>query len=86
MYQARVYITLKKSILDPKGKATFGALRNIGFTGITDVRIGKIIDMNIDAEDEEAAMATARDACEKLLVNGVMEIYEIELLALSQDS
>jgi phosphoribosylformylglycinamidine synthase subunit PurS len=80
MYHARIYVTLKKSILDPKGKAAFGALRNIGFSGISDVRIGKVVDLQVDAASEQEAMETARAACEKLLVNEVMEEYTIELV------
>jgi phosphoribosylformylglycinamidine synthase len=84
MYHARIYITLKKSILDPRGKASFGALKNIGFSGISDVRIGKVVDLNIEAADEQEARNIARTACEKLLVNEVMEDYEIELKAAAQ--
>jgi phosphoribosylformylglycinamidine synthase subunit PurS len=86
MYHARIYVTLKKSILDPKGKAAFGALKNIGFTGISDVRIGKVVDLVVEAADEAEARDTARQACEKLLVNEVMEEYEIELLAITRES
>ncbi|TVQ15570.1 MAG: phosphoribosylformylglycinamidine synthase subunit PurS [Balneolaceae bacterium] len=84
MYHARIYVTLKKSILDPKGKAAFGALKNIGFTGISDVRIGKMVDLKIDAPNEQEAREVARNACEKLLVNEVMEDYEIELITAEQ--
>lgn len=86
MYHARIYVTLKKSILDPKGKATYGALRNIGFDGISDVRIGKMVDLKIEASGEQDALEIARNACEKLLVNEVMEDYEIELIAAAQQA
>jgi phosphoribosylformylglycinamidine synthase subunit PurS len=84
MYHARIYVTLKKSILDPKGKAAFGALKNIGFTGISDVRIGKMVDLKVEASDEQEAREVARNACEKLLVNEVMEDFEIELITAEQ--
>ena len=80
MYKANVHITLRKSILDPKGKAAHHALHNLGLKSVNSVRIGKFIEMDIDAPDEESAMDIAESACEQLLANEVMEDYEIELL------
>jgi phosphoribosylformylglycinamidine synthase len=54
-----------------------GGLQNLGLNNVTDVRIGKHIDLHIEADTKEAALATAEDAAKKLLANPVMEVYEI---------
>lgn len=79
MYRANVYITLRKSILDPKGKATQHALHSLGFNNIKKTRIGKFIEIDIDAENVQTAKDIANNAAEKLLANLVMEDYSIEL-------
>ena len=76
-------ITLRESILDPQGFATQHALQTLGFDSIDRVRIGKFVEMNIRAEDEESALETANQACEKLLANPVIDDYEI--LAVSNE-
>lgn len=80
MFKANVHITLRKSILDPKGKAAHHALHNLGLKSVNSVRIGKFIELEIDASSEEKALEIAESACEQLLANEVMEDYEIELL------
>lgn len=80
MYKANVHITLRKSILDPKGKAAHHALHNLGLKSVNSVRIGKFIELDIDASSEDEALEIAESACEQLLANEVMEDYEIELL------
>ncbi len=79
MYKAKVTITLRKSILDPQGKATHHALQNLGLANINQVRIGKVIELNINAENEEKAYEVAKTASEQLLANTVMEDYEIQV-------
>jgi len=79
MYKAKVYITLRKSILDPKGKAAHHALQNLGLNEVNDVRIGKFIEINIDADSEKKAYELAETACTKLLANEVMEDFRIEI-------
>lgn len=79
MYHAEIHITLRKSILDPQGKAASHALKNLGLAGIETVRIGKLIELLIDAENEQEAESIAREACEKLLANEVMEDFTIKL-------
>lgn len=79
MYKAKVNITLRKSILDPKGKAAHHALQNLGLNDVKEVRIGKFIEMNIDAESQNEAKQLAETACTKLLANEVMEDYYIEI-------
>ena len=79
MYKANVYITLKDSILDPKGKATGQALQNLGLTAIEETRIGKFIELMISAENQADAEDIADTACRKLLANEVIENYEISI-------
>jgi phosphoribosylformylglycinamidine synthase len=69
-----------KDLLDPQGKAVMGGLGNLGLTGIQDVRVGKHITLDIEAETEAAARQMADEASKKLLANPVMEFYEIEMV------
>lgn len=79
MYKAKVNITLRKSILDPKGKAAHHALQNLGLHDINNVRIGKFIELDIAADSEKEAHELADTACAKLLANEVMEDYNISI-------
>ena len=67
-----------KELLDPQGKAVLGGLGNLGMKGIEDVRIGKNITLQVEADSKEAAQQQAEEAAKKLLANPVMEYYEIE--------
>ncbi len=77
MYKATVNVTLRKSILDPQGKAAHHALQNLGMKEIDSVRIGKFIEMDIDADSKNRAQQIAEDACTQLLANEVMEDFEV---------
>jgi len=79
MYKAIVNVTLRKSILDPKGKATHHALQNLGLNDVQNVRIGKLIELDIDAGSESEAKNIADTACTQLLANEVMEDYTIQI-------
>ena len=79
MYKAKVTITLRKSILDPQGKATHHALQNLGLSSINQVRIGKVVELNINAENNDEALEIAKTASEQLLANTVMEDYDIQI-------
>jgi phosphoribosylformylglycinamidine synthase len=79
MYKAIVNVTLRKSILDPKGKASHHALQNLGLNDIKEVRIGKLIELDIDAGSEDEAKKIADTACTQLLANEVMEDYTIQI-------
>lgn len=79
MYKAKVNITLRKSILDPKGKAAHHALQNLGLKDVQDVRIGKFVEMNIDADSKDEARELAETACTQLLANEVMEDFKVEI-------
>lgn len=79
MYKAKVNVTLRPSILDPKGKAAHHALQNLGLNEVQQVRIGKFIELDVDAEDVAAARKIVESACAQLLANEVMEDFEITI-------
>jgi phosphoribosylformylglycinamidine synthase len=79
-YNVQIKVMLLKDLLDPQGKAVQASLKSLGFNGVNDVRIGKHITLQIDANSEEEAKALANDASKKLLANPVMEFYEIEMV------
>ena len=78
--KARVTVTLKHGVLDPQGKAIQGALKSLGFSGVDDVRQGKLIELDLTGTDRAAAEAEVTAMCEKLLANTVIENYRIELI------
>jgi phosphoribosylformylglycinamidine synthase subunit PurS len=73
--KTRVYVTLKNGVLDPQGKAIRHALEGLGFSGVNDVRAGKLIELDLAAEVTEAEV---EDMCRKLLANTVIENFRIE--------
>ena len=79
IFTLQIKVMPLKDLLDPQGKAVLGGLQNLGLNSIADVRIGKHIDLQVEADNKEAAMATAEDAAKKLLANPVMEMYEITI-------
>ena len=79
-FTAQVKVMPLKDLLDPQGKAVLGGLQNLNLQGVTDVRIGKHITLQINAASEEAARSVAEEAAKKLLANPVMEFYEIEMV------
>lgn len=76
-YTVQVKVMPLKDLLDPQGKAVMGGLGNLGLNAVKDVRIGKNINMQIDASSAEDAKAIAEEAAKKLLANPVMEQFEI---------
>jgi len=78
-FVAEIKIMPLKELLDPQGKAVLGGLANLGIKGINDVRIGKHIQLQIDAETKEEARAVAEEASKKLLANPVMEEFTIAI-------
>ena len=77
--KARIRITLKNGVLDPQGKAIEGALGSLGFSGLSDVRQGKYIELDIAETDEAKARAQVERMCKDLLANTVIENYSFEL-------
>ncbi|MEE8202370.1 MAG: phosphoribosylformylglycinamidine synthase subunit PurS [Alphaproteobacteria bacterium] len=76
--KARVHVTLKDGVLDPQGKAIAQALGRLGFAGVSEVRQGKYIEIDLDESDRARAKATVEAMCAKLLANTVIENYAIE--------
>jgi phosphoribosylformylglycinamidine synthase PurS subunit len=74
----RVLVRLKPGILDVQGAAVKRALAGLGFSEVTDLRIGKVIEVELDAPSPAAARTRAAEMCEKLLANPVLEDYAIE--------
>ena len=79
IFTVQIKVMPLKDLLDPQGKAVMGGLQNLGLNNVTDVRIGKHIDLQIEADSKEAALAVAENAAKKLLANPVMEVYEITI-------
>lgn len=77
--KARIDITLKPGVLDPQGKAVEHALAALGFAGVGAVRIGKLVEIDLDTEDADAARASLDSMCQQLLANTVIERYTITL-------
>jgi len=78
-YKAKIYVTLKKSVLDPQGKALKHALSTMGFENVNDVRVGKFLEVSLQQENESLAKAKLEEMCGKLLSNPVIEEYSFEL-------
>lgn len=79
MYLAKVYVTLKPTVNDPQGLTIKGALRNLGFDSVDDVRAGKYIQVKIDESSYESAGERVDEMCKKLLSNTVIENYSFEI-------
>ena len=79
IFTAQIKVMPLTNLLDPQGKAVLGGLASLGITGIQDARIGKQIDLTIEAENADAAREKANDAAKKLLANAVMEQYEVTI-------
>jgi phosphoribosylformylglycinamidine synthase len=77
--KARVHVMLKDGVLDPQGEAVRHALGTLGFQGVTAVRQGKVIDLDLTATDRAAAEAEVRAMCERLLANTVIEKFTVEI-------
>jgi phosphoribosylformylglycinamidine synthase len=76
--KARVVVTLKRSVLDPQGLAVGRALSSLGFAEVQNVRLGKVIELELAEPDRAAAEDRLKAMCEKLLANPVIEEYRIE--------
>ena len=77
--RATVLVRPKAGILDPQGEAVGSALGHLGFD-VRDARIGKVIDLELEAADEATAKAEVEQMCERLLANPLIESYEVEIV------
>ena len=78
-FHAEVLITPREGVLDTQGKAVEKTLTNIGYQGINEVRVGRIVTMNITAESTDAAERSLKSMCQDLLANDLIETYKISL-------
>jgi phosphoribosylformylglycinamidine synthase PurS subunit len=78
--KARVSITYKRGILDPQGQAVLHALGSLGYTGVKEVRVGKLIELDLATHDRPGAEAEVKAMCERLLANTIIEEYRFELI------
>lgn len=76
---ARVYVTPKKGVLNPQGKAIEHSLHSLGFQEVAEARLGKYIELSLEETDRQRAARRLDEMCRKLLANGVIEDYRFEL-------
>ena len=82
-FRAEIDIMQLKALLDPQGKAVTSSLKNLDLSEIENVRIGKHISLEIEADSKEAAGAKVDEACKRLLANQIMESYDFELVEIA---
>ncbi len=80
-FQVQVHVSLRPSVLDPAGAAVEASLHQLGHEQVRQVRIGKFIEMSLEAEAEPEARAQADQICQQLLANPVIETYSIQVAA-----
>lgn len=79
--KAKVYITLKSGVHDPQGEAVQGTLAHLGFDQVSHVRIGKYVELDLDAKSIDVAKNEVESMCERLLANPVIEQYRVEVIS-----
>ncbi|MFJ7639761.1 phosphoribosylformylglycinamidine synthase subunit PurS [Peribacillus sp. NPDC097206] len=78
MYKVKVYITLRESVLDPQGTAVQQSLHSLTYNEVSDVRVGKYIELTIEDTDRDLDQLV-KEMCEKLLANTVIEAYRYDV-------
>lgn len=78
-YTVQIKVMPLKELLDPQGKAVMGGLENLGLSGVEDVRVGKNITLQVNADSADQAKQIAEEAGKKLLANPVMEYFEVTI-------
>jgi phosphoribosylformylglycinamidine synthase subunit PurS len=84
MFEARIHVTLKKSVLDPQGDTVRSALASLGFQGVADCRIGKFMVVRLNEREMVKARAQVDEMCRKLLANPVIEDYVFQITEVSE--
>lgn len=77
--RVKIFVSLKNGVLDPQGKAVERSLQSLGYGEARDVRMGKYLELNMEAPSRDAAEARIREMCDKLLANPVIEDYRFEI-------
>jgi len=83
LYHIKVLVFLKEGVLDTQGKAVLGSLHRMNYTDLKDIRIGKYLQLWVEAPDEDTARNRVKAMCSDLLVNDLIEDYTIEVDELS---
>jgi phosphoribosylformylglycinamidine synthase len=78
-FLAKVYVTLKPAVNDPQGLTVLGGLKTLGFQSVGSVRVGKYLELTLEAADRTTAEAQAQEMCRKLLANPVIELFRVEV-------
>ena len=84
MFLARIRVTLKPTVNDPQGQTVLSGLKTLGFHSARSVRVGKYMEVQLDAPDHRQAEAQARAICDKLLANPVIEDFDCEVSEVSE--
>lgn len=79
MAQAKVYVSLKESILDPQGKTVLRALKSLGYDEVEDLRIGKYMEISLEGDNIPELESRLKEMCERLLTNPIIEDYHMEV-------
>jgi phosphoribosylformylglycinamidine synthase subunit PurS len=77
--RVKIFVSLKKGVLDPQGKAVERSLHSLGYQEVQDVRVGKFVELNLQAGSREAAEDRIREMCDRLLANPVIENFHYEI-------
>lgn len=77
--RVRIFVTLKSGVLDPQGKAIERSLHSLGYAEVQDVRMGKYLEINLEAGSRQTVEGRVREMCDKLLANPVIEDYRFEI-------
>lgn len=77
--RVKIFVSLKNGVLDPQGKAIERSLHTLGYGEVKDVRVGKYLELEVDAPSRAAAELRIREMCDKLLANTVIEDYRFEI-------
>lgn len=77
--RVKIFVSLKNGVLDPQGKAVERSLHSLGYQEVQDVRVGKFVELNLQAGSREAAEGRIREMCDRLLANPVIENFHYEI-------
>jgi phosphoribosylformylglycinamidine synthase subunit PurS len=77
--RVKIFVSLKRGVLDPQGKAIERSLHTLGYADVQDVRVGKYLELDVGASSAESAAIRIREMCDKLLANPVIEDYRFEI-------
>lgn len=79
MLKAEIYVSLKKTVADPQGLTVRHALESLGYKGLQEVRIGKLITIRLEAKDKQEVEKQIKEMCQKLLANPIIEDYNFRI-------